>query len=177
MPRHETLNTAIKSCTWVSEWKIQKGKNPPSISVLHNHCPSIQHSPKEQFSLSVLKYSSLHPSMDKSQLRTDHMKVRNGHWGVTGSKNQFCKSFCLFERWAGPRQLGSKWRQRHCCPYPCSHCHVHTLSPYDDVLITHSLCKVDLSATHLFLAGSKLQQLWVWSCVSAHRRQEEEKSW
>lgn len=82
MPRHETLNTAIKSCAWVSEWKIQKDKNSPSISVLYSHSPSIQHSPKQQWWLSMLKYrccnSSLHPTMDKSQLRTDHMKGRNG---------------------------------------------------------------------------------------------------
>lgn len=126
MPRHETLNTAIKSCTWVSEWKIQKGKNPPSVSVLYNHCPSIQHSPKEQFSLSVLKYSSLHPSMDKSQLRTDHMKVRNGDWGVTGSKKTILQK--LLSLWKVGRSKAA-WIQveteallpSSLLPLPCSH--------------------------------------------------------
>lgn len=62
----------------------------------------------------------------------------------------------LFERWAGPRQFRSKRRQRHSCPSLCSQCHVHTPSPHDDVLIAHSLCRVGLPETHLFLAGSKL---------------------
>lgn len=157
MPRHETLNTAIKSCTWVSEWKIQKDKTPPSISVLYNHSPSIQHSPEEQLWLSMLKYRccniSLHPSMDKSQLRTDHIKGRNGDWVCcTGSKKPILQK--LFGRWAGPRQFRSKWAQRHSCPSLCSQCHVHTPSSHKDALITHS--RVDLSETHLFLAGSEL---------------------
>lgn len=76
----------------------------------------------------MLKYRccniSLQPSMDKSQLRTDHIKGIKGDWGGTGRKPKFEK---LFEKWVGPRQFRFKWRQSHSCPSLCSPwCSDHT---------------------------------------------------
>lgn len=179
MPRHETLNTAIKSCTWVSEWKIQKDKTPPSISVLYNHSPSIQHSPKEQLWLSMLKYRccniSLHPSMDKSQLRTDHIQGRNGDWGGTGSKKQFCKSSLK----GGQVQGSLDPRGDRGIPAPLSApSAMFTPPPLTMMFWSHTACAelVCLKFICSWLDQSS-QQLQVWPCVSTHRRHKEEKSW